>query len=448
MTPLLLDYLMPYLRHLKRIPLQYAQRFLLTLACLLLLGMAGAFAVAPLTLDAQTDNQPLILNEVSLQHLQDQLLQLEQKKNSYIREEIVRSGDTLGALLARLQIQDPDAMRELLQHPQTHQLLRLKTGRTVQAQVDDQGRLLWLRYQLPPDAEGNTAEQSRALMVHRRGDGSLALQTEVLKNSVQTEIRSGVIHSSLYAATDDAGISDAIANQMAEILSGDIDFHRDLRKGDYFRVIYESYLQQGEKIGTGQILGVEFYANKKLYRAVRYGDQYYTPEGKSLKKTFLRSPMAFTRVTSGFSMRMHPILKTWRAHKGVDYGAPIGTPIRAVADGVVEFMGVKGGYGNVVMLRHGSVYSTLYGHMSRFSREFKTGSRVPQGAVIGYVGQTGWATGPHLHYEFLVNGEQRNPLTIALPTAQPLADMQLAALRQTFSGVQDKLALAPPITQP
>lgn len=472
MYPLLLDYLAPYLRRLEHIPLHLAQRFLLAVAGLLLLGMAGAFAVAPLTPDFQPQDQPLQLHEIGLQHLQDQLQQLAQQKNSYIREETVRNGDTLGVLLARLQVQDPETIRALLQHPQARKLLQLKAGRLLQAQVDDQGQLLWLRYQLLADtdtrsdkypvhdvaendgtenkaAENNTVNNallnSRVLLVRRHLDGSLVVQTEFLKNSVQTEIRSGVIRSSLYAATDDADIPDAIANQMAEILSADIDFHRDLRKGDYFRVMYETYVQQGAKTGAGKIIGLEFYANKTLYQAVRFGDQYYTPEGKSLKKTFLRSPMAFTRVTSGFSMRLHPILKTWRAHKGVDYGAPAGTPIHAVADGVIEFMGVKGGYGNVVVLRHGGSYSTLYGHMSRFSKGFRQGSHVTQGAVIGYVGQTGWATGPHLHYEFLVNGEQRNPLTIALPTAQPLVPAQLSALRQTFAGVQEKLALAPPL---
>ena len=449
MYPLLLDYLMPYLRRLENIPLPLAQRFLLAVACLLLLGMVGAFAVVPLAPELAPEDQLLKLNDLSLQHLQTQLQQLEQKSGSYIREEQVRSGDTLGTLLARLQVQDPEAARNLLQHPQARKLLQLKSGRTVQAQVDEQGRLQWLRYQLPADAERGAADNSRALLVRRQEDGSLLVETQLLKNTAQTEIRSGVIRSSLYAATDDAAIPDAIANQMAEILSADIDFHRDLRKGDYFRVVYETYVQQGVKTGSGQILGVEFYANKKLYQAVRFGNEYYTPEGKSLKKTFLRSPMAFTRVTSGFSMRMHPILKTWRAHKGVDYGAPSGTPIRAVADGVIDFMGVKGGYGNVVILRHGGSYSTLYGHMSRFSRDFRQGSHVAQGAVIGYVGQTGWATGPHLHYEFLVNGEQRNPLTIALPTAQPLLAAQLPALRQAFASVSDKLALAPPLdTQP
>jgi murein DD-endopeptidase MepM/ murein hydrolase activator NlpD len=251
------------------------------------------------------------------------------------------------------------------------------------------------------------------------------------KNRRQLEVRpilkSAEIKSSLFGATDDANIPDSIAIQVAEMFESDIDFHTDLRQGDRFNVIYEGSYDQGELIKTGDVLAAEFVNKGKTYRAVGYRDEsneihYYTPEGKSLHKSFLRSPLEFTRISSSFSLgRFHPVLQTMRAHKGVDMAAPTGTRIKAAGDAVVEFVGKKGGYGNVIILKHANGVNTVYGHLSRFTAGLRRGSKVAQGEIIGFVGMTGVSTGPHLHYEFLLNGQHRDPMTVALPKANPIA---------------------------
>ncbi len=227
---------------------------------------------------------------------------------------------------------------------------------------------------------------------------------------------SGTIRSSLFAATDDADIPDAVAVQIAEIFSGDIDFHRSLRKGDRFSVVYEVLEADGEPLRTGRVLSAEFVNNGKSYQAMWFQEPgskggYYTLDGNSLRRAYLTSPMEFSRVTSGFKMRFHPILQKWRAHLGVDYAAPTGTSVRSVGDGVVAFAGVQNGFGNVVILRHANHHETVYAHLSRIG--VRAGQRVSQGDHIGAVGATGWATGPHLHFEFRVNGVHQNPLTVA-----------------------------------
>jgi len=247
-------------------------------------------------------------------------------------------------------------------------------------------------------------------------------------------MKSGEIRSSLFSATDAAGLSDGVATQIADIFAGDIDFHRDLRLGDKFTVIFETFSLLGRPVKTGRVLAAEFINQERSYRAVWFEDTdghggYYTPEGKNLRKAFLRSPLEFSRITSGFSMRYHPILKEWRAHRGIDYGAPTGTRVKATSDGTVDFLGRRGGYGKVVVLRHSGGITTIYGHMSRFANGLRRGARVSQGELIGYVGQTGLATGPHLHYEFRVNDQYRNPLKVAFPAARPLSPERVAAFR-------------------
>jgi murein DD-endopeptidase MepM/ murein hydrolase activator NlpD len=221
---------------------------------------------------------------------------------------------------------------------------------------------------------------------------------------------------------------------MAGIFEWDIDFIQDVRVGDEFTVIYEELWRDGVKLRDGQIVAAEFVNQGKTFRAARFLDEsgrasYYTPEGRSVRKAFIRAPLNFTRISSGFDpSRRHPVLNTIRAHRGVDYAAPTGTPIRAAGDGKVLFRGVQGGYGNMIILQHGSNITTLYGHMSRFGSA-RTGARVNQGDVIGYVGSSGLATGPHLHYEYRVNGVHRNPRTVALPPADPIGAEQQAAFR-------------------
>lgn len=283
------------------------------------------------------------------------------------------------------------------------------------------------------------------MLIERADDGFLAeerpapLQTEI-------SIRSGVIQSSLFGATDAAGIPDAVAMQLADIFAGDVDFHRELRKGDRFAVVYEQHRLNGRPVHAGRVLGAEFVNQGRVLRAVHYerakgGSGYYAPDGSNLRKAFLRSPLEYTRISSRFGMRKHPFQRSWRAHTGVDYAAPAGTRVRAAGDGVVEFAGWKGGYGKVVILRHRSRYSTLYAHLSGIAPGVGRGLRVAQGDVIGRVGSTGWATGPHLHYEFHVGGRARNPYAIAMPAGEPVPAVELEAFRRQAEPLIARLEL-------
>jgi len=236
----------------------------------------------------------------------------------------------------------------------------------------------------------------------------------------------GVVTESLYESANKADLTDKTILQLTHIFGWDIDFALDMRENDSFKVLYENRYLNDKKIGTGDIVAAEFSNQGQIYQAIRHIDnhgsvKYYTPEGLSLQKAFLRTPVNFTRISSRFSTgRHHPVLHKIRAHKGVDYAAPTGTPVKSSGDGKVIFRGQKGGYGNVVIIQHGPKYSTLYAHLSRFNRTVKNGSFVKQGQVIAYVGMTGLASGPHLHYEFRVNGTHRNPLTVTLPDAAPI----------------------------
>jgi len=338
----------------------------------------------------------------------------------YVREDRLQRGDTLANLLSRIGVRTPD----IAALTQSGVLKRLRPQTTVTAELDDSGALLSMIYligtdlfRVEPGANGYVVNPVPGLLETR------------------TAFRANTVNSSLFAAADAADVPDAVAVQLADIFGGEIDFHRDLRKGDRFAVVYEIHSLNGQQIRTGRVLAAEFVNNGRSHRALWYPGSdgkgaYFTPSGKNLRKAFLRSPLEFSRISSGFGSRMHPFLQTWRSHKGVDYAAPTGTRIRAVADGVVDFAGTKGGYGNVVVIRHNGQYSTLYGHMSRFAPGLTRGTRISQGAIIGFVGRSGWATGPHLHYEFHVGGEARNPLTIALPAAQPLSSQELAQFQR------------------
>ena len=344
---------------------------------------------------------------------------------SYIREERFQRGDTLPAFLGRLGLATLDIERLT----KLRSLHTLRPGSHVTAEVAADGSALSLSFlsardtlvQILPEGNGFSVNEERA-----------ALYTQLVN-------KSGVIRSSLFAATDAANIPDSVAMQLGDIFGGDIDFHRDLRKGDRFSVVYELHHLAGRPVRAGRVLSAEFVNNGRTFQAVHFGSGYYAPDGKNLRKAFLRSPLEFSRVTSGFGMRNHPIMKTWRAHKGIDYAAPIGTRVRAVGDGVVEYAGPKGGYGNVVILRHHGQYATVYAHLSRIA--VRTGTRVAQNDTIGSVGQTGWATGPHLHYEFRIAGEARNPLSIAMPAALPVAGNEMAAFRAHAGPLVARLSL-------
>ena len=355
---------------------------------------------------------------------------------AYTREERIQRGDTVASLLARLQADDPEAAQFLRNNKQAKALHQLIPGRTVRATAAADGKLMSLRY----------LNGASLLSVDRAGD------TFVVKEApVQLErrvlMKSAEIKNSLFGATDAAGLSDAIATQIAEIFSTDIDFHRDLRKGDRFSVVYEVFYHQGEPVKSGRVLAAEFTNQGKAYQAVyfNYAENaggYYTPDGRNLRKQFLRSPLEFSRITSGFTnARFHPVLQTWRAHKGIDYGAPSGTRVKATADGVVDIAGRQGGYGNVVVLRHQSKYTTWYGHLSGIAKGLRKGRRVAQGEVIGYVGATGLATGPHLHYEFRINDVHQNPLRVAMAAALPITPEQKPKFTQTTRLYAERLQL-------
>lgn len=277
-------------------------------------------------------------------------------------------------------------------------------------------------------------DELRTLQVRRTGD-SFESSTSTAELERRTSVGSGAVNSSLFNAGQKAGLSVRMVMELADIFRYDIDFALDIRDGDRFTVVYEEVLKDGKKLRDGDVLAAEFVNQGKVHRAIRYvGDDkraaFYTPEGQSLRKAFFRTPLDVVRISSPFNLRRrHPILNTIRAHKGVDYAASSGTPIKATGDGKVEFMGVNGGYGRVVVIQHGSQYETLYAHLSRYRPGLRAGAKVKQGQVIGYVGASGLATAPHLHYEFRVNGLHKNPIAITLPRANPVSRSKLAKFK-------------------
>ena len=333
-----------------------------------------------------------------------------------LREESLRAGEPLAQFFARAGV----ASAEAAALAQLAELRRLRPGAVALFEFDADGSLLALEVARAPE---------RLLRVAREAGEWRARETE-LQTEVSTEYRSGTIRSSLFAAADEARLPEAIAMQLAEIYAGEIDFHRDLRVGDRFAVIYEVERLRGRPVRIGRVLAAEFVNRGRTLRALWFpaAGGYYDGEGRSLRRAFLRSPIAYSRVTSGFGLRRHPFLETWRAHQGVDYAAPTGTPVRATAEGSVEHAGWRSGYGLTVVLRHAGAVTTLYAHLSAIAPGLRPGVRVAQGQTLGRVGQTGWATGPHLHYELRIAGAARDPLTVKLPVAEPLAP----ALRRNF----------------
>lgn len=389
-----------------------------------LFGMVAAFGTAPSTLEIEHARAPVVE-----QVIPREVAFIVAGNESFVREERVQRGDTVNALLNRMGIADGNAMQFLRTSKAAAPLFRqLSPGKNVTARVGPAGELLNLIFPL-------NGGRNHALKVDRTKEG-YSITEQALQLESQVIMKTAEIRSSLFGATDAAGIPDSVAGGLADIFGGDIDFHRDLRKGDRLAVTYESISHLGKQVGTGRILAAEFVNGGKSYGAVWFETAegqggYYTPEGKNIRKAFLRSPLEFSRVTSGFtSARLHPVLQKWRAHKGIDYGAPVGTRVKSTGDGIVEFVGTKGGYGKAVVVRHQGRYTTLYGHLSGFAGKVRKGGRVVQGEVIGYVGATGLASGPHLHYEFRINDVHQNPLSVALPSAPPLVSDQVARFRE------------------
>ena len=356
----------------------------------------------------------------------------------YWREERIERGDTLGSVLARLGVDDPDALGFLRNDPMARPLYQLRPGKPLRVELDDAGRLVQLRF---------VAGNGELLSIARDGEQLTATSTAA-PNVIQWKMASAEIQSSLFGAADTANLPDAVTLQLVDIFGGDIDVYHDLQRGDRFTVVYEMRYLEGEAVGAGRIIAAEFTNRGKTFRAFLWrdasgGESYYAEDGSARRAAFLRSPMEFSRVTSGFSnARFHPILQTWRAHKGVDFAAPAGTPIRVVGNGKVVFAATQNGYGNVIEVQHQGAFSTLYAHLSGFAPLLKAGARVAQGDVIGYVGQTGWATGPHLHYEFRVDHDQRDPLTVALPNGEALSPATRHAFIVRIGPALADLALA------
>lgn len=406
-------------------------RRLVLAATLPFVGVMAAFGIAP---DTVTD--PVIINRVVEELPAPAFTVLDEGPQAFWREERIHRGDTIAGLLARLGVEDPRAVEFLRTARGVRSLHQLAPGRVVRALTTAEGKLISLRYM-----HGTTE-----LAVEQQGDGYAiveqqpALETRVL-------MKSGEIRSSLFAATDAIQLADSIATQIADIFSTDIDFHRDLRRGDRFTVIYEMHYNPGEPVKPGRVLAAEFTNQDKRYQAVWFSNEdgrggYYTLDGKNIRKAFLRSPIEFSRISSGFTRaRFHPVLQQWRAHKGVDYAAPTGTGVKATADGVVEIAGRHGGYGILVVLRHQSKYTTWYGHLSGLAKGIRKGARVSQGEVIGYVGATGLATGPHLHYEFRINDQHQDPLKVVMPEAPPITSDQRAAFEAVARPMGQRLGL-------
>jgi murein DD-endopeptidase MepM/ murein hydrolase activator NlpD len=352
------------------------------------------------------------------------------------REFIVKSGDSLAQLFKRADIK-PQQLDELMKSGDAvKKLQRIFPKDTIRVLSNNDGVLQELRYDI---------DQKSYLIVERK-QGELVAQVYNHKIETRQTHASGVITSSLFLAAQKAGISQNVTMELANIFGWDIDFILDIRKGDNFTVLYEELYRNGEKISDGEILAADFVNNGKIYRAIRYTNpqtdksEYYTPDGKSMRKAFIRTPLNFARISSGFNLkRKHPILLNKRPHKGVDYAAKSGTPIYAAGDGKVIFKGKKGGYGKVMILQHGTKYTTLYAHLKTYNRKLKNGSRVKQGQTIAYVGSTGLATGPHLHYEFRVNGVHRNPLTVSLPVSNPVPKKHMADFDQVTSPIVAQL---------
>lgn len=400
-------------------------------------AIAGSVQNSPV--DSALGNPDVVVEAVEL-NLADQGVYT---FDPLVAEERIRRGDTLVGLLERMGVNTAGLATFLGQDKTARNLVNLRAGRVLTVQQTADGDLQWLRYK-----SGIDEDSQESILIQKR-NGQFVAKLESVNFEKQIVFRSGRIESSLFAAADKAGMPDSVAIQLTEIFGSDIDFHRELQKGDEFKVVYEDLTLEGRSARSGRVLAVEFVNNNKPYKAYWFAPSgnrnagYYNEEGRSLKKSFLRSPLAFSRISSGFTpRRFHPIQQRWKAHNGVDYAAPTGTPIMATASGTVKFSGWQNGYGNFVEIQHHSGYSTAYAHLSRFGKGVKVDQKVEQGDVIGYVGATGWATGPHLHYEFRVNRVPKNPLSITVAQAEPLDRNAFSEFKRVQLALDRRMELA------
>ena len=400
------------------------------LALVLLGGGGGAFAVANLGPDASNLPVRILVENLETPNLEQQVAELEQKTLKLYRNDITRSSDTAESLLRRLGLFDSAAAAYIRQTPEVRQALLNRSGRNVSVEANEQQQLLTLTTRW---LKNDNDTQFQRMVITRNDLNNFSVRTDTAPLTASVRMAGGTVASSLYAASDEARLPDSVTRQLADVFSGQIDFHRALRKGAVFSVVYETLEAEGEPLRTGRLLSAEIINDKKTYDAVWFQEPgqkgaYYTMGGDSLRRAFLASPMPYSRRTSGFGMREHPILQTMRAHMGVDYAAPVGTPVIAVADGVVAESSFQGGYGNMVVIQHNANQSTAYAHLSRMN--VRKGQTIKQGDVVGAVGSTGLSTGPHLHFEFRINGRHVDPLTLAQQgSAEPVS----SALRPQFN---------------
>ena len=399
------------------------------------LGLLGSFAItafgiAPLAPDAAKLPQTLVVQSLQVPGLAQQVADLAEHPLDLYRSVVTRGNETADSLLKKLGVADPTAAAFLRSDRDARRLFDGRPGKLVQVRSGADGGLTELVARFGALDSARAETHFTRLKISRAPGGVWRTALETAALLPQVRLGSGTVRSSLWAATDDARLPEAIATQLIEIFSADVDFHRQLRKGDSFSLSFETLTADDQPItwgdSTGRILAAEFINNGRPLQAVWFQGSggrkggYFGPDGRSRKRAFMASPLEFSRVTSGFAMRFHPILQDWRAHNGVDYSAPQGTPVLAVGDGVVELAGRQSGYGNLVQLQHSNGKSTVYAHLSRI--DVRAGQRVEQGQRIGAVGATGWATGPHLHFEFRINGQFQDPLQHARETEQAVID--------------------------
>lgn len=414
----------------------------------------GLFAGAAAIAVVEPTEEPTIFQATQALELPAGVTPLGLKNTEpYIQETRIRRGDTLAALLQRLQVTAPGLQAFLTHDKNARSIYKLYPGRSLQVALTDDNDLLWLRYHHTPTDNDKGQAVSKWLEVRPDGQGSYIATEQSMATSTHIQMAEGTINSSLFGATDAANIPDSIALQIPEILSSKMDFMKDLRKGDRFRLVYETHSYNGQQVGAGKILALEFENQGKTHDALWFtpdgqSGSYYDFTGQSSQGTFLRNALKFTRISSTFGGRRHPIHGNWRNHNGVDYAAPTGTPIHATGDGVVTFIGNQNGYGKTIVIEHHSGFSTLYAHQSKFAAGLKRGDTVSQGQLIGHVGSTGWATGPHLHYEFRINNKPVDPLSVELPVARVLDAKQQAAFKATALQYRSQLALLKGLDQP
>ncbi len=454
-----------YFQNLVSAPITPRQKLALAIGAFFTLGAAAAFSIAP----ASDVPQSTVVEAVPVAIAVQEASAL----SIHSRSERIQRGDSLASMLSRAGVRDQTVFAFIKSDRTSSDLLSPRAGQLFSLEITSDGRLMRLssivttplstkggkhKAEKVPPAQQNTDEvqlpnaTATRLLIERSigpGEGFKSrLETVHLLRSV--EVKSATIRGSIFGATDAAGIPDMVVYQLGEIFDSEIDFDQDVRKGDTLQVVYETLRIQDslEAAAPGRVLAAEYTSKKRTLNALwfeREGGrgEYYTGEGKALRKSFLRSPLEFTRVSSGFTEnRLHPVFRDWRAHKGVDYAAPSGTKVRSIGDGVIEFAGTQRGYGNVVVVKHNDRNSTLYAHLSEFGSQLKVGKKVLQGDVIGAVGQTGWATGPHLHFEFKVDGQPADPLNLALPPARPMSVAELKKFSLASTQSRSMLGLA------